>query len=76
MQTRSTQATSTQPFSTQAPAVQACSGQAWSVREIRVGLTTLLGLDEHPAHLPGWGMVHAAQARRQNTLMIGRAVGC
>ncbi|MEU7941194.1 HNH endonuclease signature motif containing protein [Microbispora bryophytorum] len=27
-------------------------------------LTTLLGLDEHPAHLPGWGMVHAAQARR------------
>ncbi|MGW5263708.1 DUF222 domain-containing protein [Microbispora sp. NPDC004025] len=70
MQTRSTQATSTQPFSTQAPAVQACSGQAWSVREIRVGLTTLLGLDEHPAHLPGWGMVHAAQARRIVASMV------
>ncbi|MEU6429990.1 DUF222 domain-containing protein [Microbispora sp. NPDC046973] len=40
------------------------SARAWSVPEIRVELTTLLGLDEHPAHLPGWGMVHAGQARR------------
>ncbi|WP_222709828.1 hypothetical protein, partial [Microbispora sp. CSR-4] len=39
--------------------------------EIRVELTTLLGHDEHPAHLPGWGMVHAAQARRIVTGMLG-----
>ncbi|MEU8179104.1 HNH endonuclease signature motif containing protein [Microbispora hainanensis] len=38
--------------------------------EIRVELTTLLGHDEHPAHLPGWGMVHAAQARRIVTGML------
>ncbi|WP_432931381.1 DUF222 domain-containing protein [Microbispora sp. CA-135349] len=40
------------------------AGWRWSIPEIRVELTTLLGLDEHPAHLPGWGMVHAAHARR------------
>ncbi|WP_083744608.1 HNH endonuclease signature motif containing protein [Microbispora rosea] len=34
------------------------------VREIRVELTTLLGLDEHPAQLPGWGVVHPCLARR------------
>ncbi|WP_328854142.1 HNH endonuclease [Microbispora hainanensis] len=44
---------------------------SWSVPEIRVELTTLLGHDEHPAHLPGWGMVHAAQARRIVTGMLG-----
>ena len=54
----------TQTRPTQTWPVQAWPVQAWSVREIRVELTTLLGLDEHPAHLPGWGMVHAAQARR------------
>ncbi|WP_223868559.1 HNH endonuclease signature motif containing protein, partial [Microbispora bryophytorum] len=54
----------TQTRPAQAWSVQAWSVRAWSVREIRVELTTLLGLDEHPAHLPGWGMVHAAQARR------------
>ncbi|MFG1865912.1 DUF222 domain-containing protein, partial [Microbispora bryophytorum] len=58
-QTRPTQAWPVQTRPTQTRPVQ-----AWSVREIRVELTTLLGLDEHPAHLPGWGMVHAAQARR------------
>ncbi|WP_432866014.1 DUF222 domain-containing protein [Microbispora rosea] len=36
----------------------------WMVREIRVELTTLLGLDEHPAQLPGWGVVHPCLARR------------
>ncbi|WP_156080763.1 HNH endonuclease signature motif containing protein [Microbispora rosea] len=34
------------------------------VREIRVELTTLLGLDEHPAQLPGWGVIHPCLARR------------
>ncbi len=68
------QASSTQGWAAQAMSAQAMSAQAmsawaspvraWSVPEIRVKLTTLLGLDEHPAHLPGWGMVHAAQARR------------
>ncbi|MEU7940854.1 DUF222 domain-containing protein, partial [Microbispora bryophytorum] len=59
-QTRPTQTRPTQTRPTQAWPVQAWPVQAWSVREIRVELTTLLGLDEHPAHLPGWGMVHAA----------------
>jgi HNH endonuclease len=31
--------------------------------EIRVGLTTLLGLDERPAELPGWGPVTPEVAR-------------
>ncbi len=39
--------------------------------EIRIGLTTLLGLDQHPAELPGWGPVLAQDARllvhRQHT---------
>ncbi|MEV5744652.1 hypothetical protein AB0L30_31715, partial [Microbispora rosea] len=55
---------SAQPSPVSPLAADAWPVQAWSVREIRVELTTLLGLDEHPAHLPGWGMVHAAQARR------------
>ncbi|WP_081904005.1 DUF222 domain-containing protein, partial [Microbispora rosea] len=67
-QTQSAQAQSAQTSSAQARSAQTSSGQpswawsvrAWSVREIRVELTTLLGLDEHPAQLPGWGMVHAA----------------
>ncbi len=36
--------------------------------EVRVGLGTLLGLDAHPAELPGWGPIHAAEARR----LVGR----
>ena len=36
--------------------------------EVRVGLGTLLGLDAHPAELPGWGLIHAAEARR----LVGR----
>jgi hypothetical protein len=31
--------------------------------EVRVGLSTLLGRDEHPAELPGWGPIPAAAAR-------------
>ncbi|HEY3893800.1 MAG TPA: DUF222 domain-containing protein [Pseudonocardiaceae bacterium] len=31
--------------------------------EVRVRLSTLLGLDEHPAELPGWGPIPAAAAR-------------
>ncbi|MEV4324885.1 DUF222 domain-containing protein, partial [Microbispora rosea] len=52
-QARSAQTSSGQPSSAWAWSVRAWSVRAWSVREIRVELTTLLGLDEHPAHLPG-----------------------
>jgi hypothetical protein len=31
--------------------------------EVRVSLSTLLELDEHPAELPGWGPIPAAAAR-------------
>ncbi|MHC1560627.1 HNH endonuclease signature motif containing protein [Actinomycetospora sp. C-140] len=31
--------------------------------EVRVRLSTLLGRDEKPARLPGWGTIHAGQAR-------------
>ncbi|MGH3822664.1 MAG: DUF222 domain-containing protein [Pseudonocardiaceae bacterium] len=31
--------------------------------EVRVRLSTLLGIDEHPAELPGWGPIPAAAAR-------------
>ncbi|MEU7890801.1 HNH endonuclease, partial [Microbispora bryophytorum] len=64
VQAWSVQAWSVHAWSVHAWSVHAWSVHAWSVREIRVELTTLLGLDEHPAHLPGWGMVHAAQSRR------------
>ncbi|WP_204047356.1 HNH endonuclease signature motif containing protein [Microbispora siamensis] len=43
----------------------------WTVREIRVELTTLLGLDEHPAHLPGWRVIHPCLARRIVAGMLG-----
>jgi hypothetical protein len=32
--------------------------------EVRVEVTTLLGLDDHPAEIAGWGPVHADVARR------------
>ncbi|GAA4599557.1 hypothetical protein GCM10023194_79950 [Planotetraspora phitsanulokensis] len=44
----------------------------WTVGEVRVELTTLLGLDEHPAEVPGWGLVHAGLARR---IVAGMAAG-
>ena len=31
--------------------------------EVRLGLATLLGLDDHPAELPGWGPITAEHAR-------------
>ena len=31
--------------------------------EVRIGLSTLLGLDDHPAELPGWGPIAAEHAR-------------
>ncbi|MGH3995917.1 MAG: DUF222 domain-containing protein, partial [Pseudonocardiaceae bacterium] len=46
-----------------------CSGEIGTSRpvrhgiEVRVSLSTLLGLDEHPAELPGWGTIPAAAAR-------------
>ncbi|MFG1822562.1 DUF222 domain-containing protein [Microbispora bryophytorum] len=43
----------------------------WPVREIRVELTTLLGLDEHAAHLPAWGVIHPCLARRIVAGMLG-----
>lgn len=43
------------------------AGRATAVRpggEIRIGLGTLLGLDERPGEVPGWGPVLAGVARR------------
>jgi hypothetical protein len=37
--------------------------------ELRVRLSTLLGRDEYPAELAGWGPVHAELARAQATTM-------
>jgi hypothetical protein len=48
------------------------AAKGWAVGEVRVELTTLLGLDEHPAELPGWGLVHAGLARR---LVAGMSAG-
>ena len=31
--------------------------------EVRIGLTTLLGRDDHPAEIPGWGPILAEDAR-------------
>jgi hypothetical protein len=39
--------------------------------EVRVGLATLLGLDDHPAEIPGWGPITAQDAR----LLVDRQVG-
>lgn len=39
--------------------------------ELRVGLGTLLGLDEKPARLPGYGVVHAPLARELARLLQG-----
>ncbi|MBP2705590.1 DUF222 domain-containing protein [Microbispora sp. RL4-1S] len=47
------------------------TGRAWPVRELRVEVTSLLGRDEHPAELPGWGFIHAPLARQILTQMTG-----
>jgi hypothetical protein len=39
--------------------------------ELRVRLSTLLGRDEYPAELAGWGPVHAALARELATTLGG-----
>jgi hypothetical protein len=39
------------------------AGTAWNARELRVELSTLLGIDQHPAELPGLGHVPASVAR-------------
>jgi hypothetical protein len=36
---------------------------AWTVPELRVALSTILGKDEHPGHIPPWGYVTAGHAR-------------
>ncbi len=41
----------------------ALSGPARGGIELRVRLSTLLGRDQHPAEIPGWGPVHAELAR-------------
>nr|WP_246211346.1 HNH endonuclease signature motif containing protein [Phytoactinopolyspora alkaliphila] len=42
----------------------------WSVRELRVELLTLLGLNEHPAEIAGWDFVPASLARRLVPAMV------
>ncbi|NEE02154.1 HNH endonuclease signature motif containing protein [Phytoactinopolyspora halotolerans] len=36
----------------------------WSVPELRIGLASLLGVDEHPGEIPAWDFVPAAVARQ------------
>jgi hypothetical protein len=43
--------------------VAARSATRWSTPEVRIELATLLGINEHPAEIPPWGYVPAAQAR-------------
>jgi hypothetical protein len=37
--------------------------RSWAVPEVRVKLTTLLGIDEHPAEIPPWGYLSSRSAR-------------
>ncbi|WP_283133976.1 HNH endonuclease signature motif containing protein [Rhizohabitans arisaemae] len=39
------------------------SQRGWAAGELRVEVSTLLGLDDHPGELAGWGPVHAGLAR-------------
>ncbi|NEE01818.1 HNH endonuclease signature motif containing protein [Phytoactinopolyspora halotolerans] len=36
----------------------------WSVPELRIGLASLLGVDEHPGEIPAWDFIPAAVARQ------------
>lgn len=45
------------------------AGSAWNVHELRAELTTLLGMDEHPAELPGVGYIPASVAREHAAFM-------
>jgi hypothetical protein len=40
------------------------SATRWATPEVRVELTTLLGINDHPAEIPPWGYLPAALARR------------
>lgn len=39
-------------------------GRAWATPEVRVALATVLGLDERPGQIPGWGPIPAPVARQ------------
>ncbi|WP_283133435.1 HNH endonuclease signature motif containing protein [Rhizohabitans arisaemae] len=43
---------------------QSGSPQRWAAGELRVEVTTLLGLDEHPGELAGWGPISPGLARQ------------
>ncbi|NEE01397.1 HNH endonuclease signature motif containing protein [Phytoactinopolyspora halotolerans] len=50
-----------------AGASSSCPGtgvSGWSVPELRIGLASLLGVDEYPGEIPAWDFVPAAVARR------------
>ena len=40
------------------------SATRWATPEVRIELATVLGINEHPAEIPPWGYVPAAQARQ------------
>ncbi|MGH3785194.1 MAG: DUF222 domain-containing protein, partial [Pseudonocardiaceae bacterium] len=52
-----------QPPSTGCPGEVGTSRPSKCGIEVRVRLSTLLGLDEHPVELPGWGPIPAAPGR-------------
>src|SRR5690606_38143449 len=39
------------------------ASHGWAAPEVRIGLSTVLGLDEQPGHIPGWGPIPAPLAR-------------
>ncbi|NEE03007.1 HNH endonuclease signature motif containing protein [Phytoactinopolyspora halotolerans] len=50
-----------------AGASSSCPGTGvggWSVPELRIGLASLLGVDEHPGEIPAWDFIPAAVARQ------------
>ncbi|NEE03617.1 HNH endonuclease signature motif containing protein [Phytoactinopolyspora halotolerans] len=48
-----------------AGASSSCPGvSGWSVPELRIGLASLLGVDEHPGEIPAWDFIPAAVARQ------------
>jgi Domain of unknown function (DUF222) len=68
----------TEPQDSEAPAQEGCDTAGEPVAqprasgagmELRVRLSTLLGHDEYPAELAGWGPVHAGLARAQATAL-------
>ncbi|WP_052763171.1 HNH endonuclease signature motif containing protein [Jiangella alkaliphila] len=45
------------------PAAAGAAPSGWCVRELRVEVAAMLGLNEHPAEIVGWDFVPASQAR-------------